>query len=377
MSHKILVVDDDPHALRLVSYTFEAEGYDVITASSGAEALARLASERPDLVVLDVMMPDMSGLEVCQRIRSNPATAHLPILMLSARGQVADRVTGLRSGADDYLAKPADTSELLARAEALLARAAYPSARTGRVFAFLGAKGGVGTTTVAVNVAALLATEGYTVALVELRPGYGTARALLKLDPEADLGELLVKAPREITKRDIERLLVRHASGVRLLAAPRVAASWNALSPELADALVPPLAGVYNYVVLDLNPSWSALNRGAVNHAHFTAVVSEPEPVSLQCARATLDSLRAWGVMGDLTGVVVVNRGTLSVPITTPQIRAALSAEVVGALPPAGDACNQAAREGVPLSLLQTEHLASAALRELTRTLTGARRPLR
>jgi CheY-like chemotaxis protein len=376
MPHKILVVDDDPHALRLVSYTFEAEGYDVITASSGAEALARLASERPDLVVLDVMMPDMSGLEVCQRIRSDPATARLPILMLSAKGQVADRVTGLRSGADDYLAKPADTSELVARAEALLARAALPSARTGRVLAFIGAKGGVGTTTVAVNVAALLATEGYSVALVELRPGYGTARALLKLDPEGDLGELLVKAPREITLRDIESRLVRHASGVRLLAAPRVAASWKAISPELADSLVPPLAGAYNYVVLDLNPSWSALNRGAVNHAHFTAIVSEPEPVSLQCARATLDSLRAWGVMGDLTGLVIVNRGTMPAPITLPQIRSALSAEVVASLPPGGDACARAAREGVPLSLLQPEHLASAALRELTRTLTGAGRPL-
>ncbi len=377
MPHKILVVDDDPHALRLVSYTFEAEGYDVITASSGAEALARLASERPDLIVLDVMMPDMSGLEVCQRIRSDPATARLPILMLSAKGQVADRVTGLRSGADDYLAKPADTSELLARAQALLARAAYPSARAGRVLAFLGAKGGVGTTTVAVNVAALLAAEGYSVALVELRPGYGTARTLLKLDPETDLGELLVKSPQEITQRDIESRLVRHASGVRVLAAPRVAASWKALSPELADALVPHLVGTYNYVLLDLNPSWSALNRGAVNHAHFTAVVCEPEPVSLQCARATLESLRAWGIMGDLTGVVVVNRGTMPVPITVPQIRSTLSAEVVGTLPPAADACAQAAREGVPLSLLQPQHLASTALRELTRALTGAGRPLR
>lgn len=377
MPRRILIVDDDPHALRLVSYAFEAEGYQVAVASSGAEALARLASERPDLVVLDVMMPDMSGLEVCQRIRANPATARLPILMLSARGLVADRVTGLRSGADDYLAKPADTSELLARAEALLARAAYPSALAGRVLAFLGAKGGVGTTTVAVNVAALLAAEGYSVAFVELRPGYGSARALLKLDPETDLGELLVKVPQEITLRDIESRLVRHASGVRLLAAPRVAASWNAIGPELADALVPPLAGTYNYVVLDLNPSWSALNRGAVNHAHFTAVVSEPEPISLQCARATLDSLRAWGIMGDLTGLVVVNRGTMAVPVTMPQIRSALSAEVVGALPPAGDACSQAAREGVPLALLQPEHLASVALRELTRVLTGTGRPLR
>ncbi|MCL6431083.1 MAG: response regulator [Anaerolineae bacterium] len=377
MPRKILIVDDDPHALRLVSYAFEAEGYQVAVASSGAEALARLASERPDLVVLDVMMPDMSGLEVCQRIRANPATARLPILMLSARGLVADRVSGLRSGADDYLAKPADTSELLARAEALLARAAYPPARTGRVLAFLGAKGGVGTTTVAVNVGALLATGGYSVALVELRPGYGTARALLRLDPETDLGGLLAKAPGEITPQEVESRLVRHASGLRLLAAPRVAASWSPASHEVVDALLPILAGGYDYVVLDLDHSWSALNRAAVDHAHFTAVVSEPEQVSLQCARATLTTLRAWGIMGDLAGVVIVNRGTTSIPPTLPQIRQALSAEAVGAVPPAGDACAQAVRDGVPLSLLQPQHVASAAMRELARVLSGTAHPPR
>ncbi|MDI7275051.1 MAG: response regulator [Anaerolineae bacterium] len=375
MPRRILIVDDDPHAQRLVSYAFQAEGYEVIVASSGAEALSRLSSDRPDLIVLDVMMPDMSGLEVCQRIRANRVTARLPILMLSARGLVADRVSGLRSGADDYLAKPADTSELLARAEALLTRAAHPPAPAGRILAFMGAKGGVGTTTVAVNVAALLATQGESVSLVELRPGPGTAGLLLRLQPEGDLGGLLAKSPANITSHDIESTLVRHASGLRLLAAPRMADAWGEISAEFVEALLPELVTSHDYVVLDLVPAWSGANRAALSQAHFTAVVTEPEQVSLQCARLTLASLRRWGIMGDLVGLVTVNHGTSPTPLTLSMIRSALSADVVGAIPPCYELCSLAGREGVPLCLLQPEHLASEAFRELAESLSGGRKP--
>jgi two-component system, OmpR family, response regulator MprA len=115
----ILVVDDDPHILSVVSRGLHFEGYDVQVASDGVEAL-RIAREVPsNLVVLDVMLPGMDGLEVCRRLRRG---TNVPILMLTARDAVPDRIAGLDSGADDYLIKPFDFDELLARIRALLRR---------------------------------------------------------------------------------------------------------------------------------------------------------------------------------------------------------------------------------------------------------------
>jgi len=115
----ILVVDDDPHILSVVSRGLHFEGYDVQIASDGAEAL-RIARAAPsNLVVLDVMLPGMDGLEVCRRLRRG---TNVPILMLTARDAVPDRIAGLDSGADDYLIKPFDFDELLARIRALLRR---------------------------------------------------------------------------------------------------------------------------------------------------------------------------------------------------------------------------------------------------------------
>ncbi len=115
----ILVVDDDPHILSVVSRGLHFEGYDVQVAGDGVEAL-RIAREAPlNLVVLDVMLPGMDGLEVCRRLRRG---TNVPILMLTARDAVPDRIAGLDSGADDYLIKPFDFDELLARIRALLRR---------------------------------------------------------------------------------------------------------------------------------------------------------------------------------------------------------------------------------------------------------------
>ncbi|MCE1245211.1 MAG: response regulator [Firmicutes bacterium] len=119
---KILVVDDDPDTLEIIKIGLEFRSYDVITATNGEEALVKISSENPDLVVLDVMMPKIDGLEVCRRAKENFFTSQIPIILLTARGQVEDKVHGLSIGADDYLVKPFDMRELAARVEMILRR---------------------------------------------------------------------------------------------------------------------------------------------------------------------------------------------------------------------------------------------------------------
>src|SRR5436305_1895994 len=123
MPETILVVDDDPDIARFVEVNLRSAGYDVAVAGDGEEALEKAAELRPDLVLLDVMMPRIDGFEVAQRLRKNPQTANTSIIMLTAKALSADKVTGLQSGADDYIIKPFDPIELLARVKGTLRRA--------------------------------------------------------------------------------------------------------------------------------------------------------------------------------------------------------------------------------------------------------------
>jgi diguanylate cyclase (GGDEF)-like protein len=123
MPETILVVDDDPDIARFVEVNLRSAGYDVAVAADGEEALEKASGLRPDLVLLDVMMPRIDGFEVAQRLRKNPQTANTSIIMLTAKALSADKVTGLQSGADDYIIKPFDPIELLARVKGTLRRA--------------------------------------------------------------------------------------------------------------------------------------------------------------------------------------------------------------------------------------------------------------
>ncbi len=122
MKPSLLIVEDESALVELLRYNFEKEGFKVTTAMDGEAALVAVDEARPDLVVLDWMLPHVSGLEVCRQLRRKPETRDLPIIMLTARGEESDRVRGLEVGADDYVAKPFSPSELIARVRAVLRR---------------------------------------------------------------------------------------------------------------------------------------------------------------------------------------------------------------------------------------------------------------
>ncbi len=170
----ILVVDDDPEIVSFLKRGLIYEGYNVDTASDGAEALAKAREKDPDLIILDIMMPKLDGIEVSQRLSQ---ASDVPILMLTAKGTVADRVAGLDSGADDYLVKPFAFDELLARIRALLRRS---QPREGELLRFNGLSLNTATREVS-----------YDNRVIEL-----TAQ-------EFNLLELFMRHPRQVLKRDI------------------------------------------------------------------------------------------------------------------------------------------------------------------------------
>jgi phosphate regulon transcriptional regulator PhoB len=126
MANRVLIVEDEPDIRELLAFHLERDGFHVTKARSGGDALRHIKGGVPDLVLLDLMLPEVDGLEVCRRIRQDPRTASLPIVMLTAKGEEVDRILGLELGADDYIVKPFSPKEVVARVRAVLRRSRAP-----------------------------------------------------------------------------------------------------------------------------------------------------------------------------------------------------------------------------------------------------------
>lgn len=369
MGEKILIVDDEPNVLRLIGYALHVEGYEIVIAQTGVEALNKVQTEKPDLVILDIILPDISGIKVCQQIRDKPGTASLPIIMLSAKTQVSDKIKGLEAGADEYITKPVDPEEMVARVRALLERTRrlrkVPTKR-GKVLGFIGAKGGVGTTTVALNVALALVKRGKTVIALELRSYFGTFAPQLGLIPAANLSELLELEPGNVDERQLRMHLASHPSGLRVLFGLQRAEEYKDIEPEQAEAVVMGLADMANYLVIDLPCHPSPATRAVLKHCDSVVVVVTPEPVCVAAGKLTLELLKLWGVSGSIVRAAVVNNTGAATVMTLPELRSQLSCEIVGIMPPASDLSMKALKSGKPLVLSEPDSLPAIALNEMT-----------
>ena len=184
MPEKILIVDDDHDTLRLVGLMLHRQGYKILASTNGTQALSLAQSENPDLILLDVMMPDMDGYEVTRRLRNNPKTNLIPIIMFTAKTLVDDKVQGFDAGVDDYLTKPTQPRELFAHVKAVLARASKPASmptptppakEKGHVIGVMAAKGGLGVSTLTINLGVSLRNRTrQQVIVAEFRPGQGS-----------------------------------------------------------------------------------------------------------------------------------------------------------------------------------------------------------
>src|SRR6185369_16815395 len=229
MSEKILIIDDDLDTLRLVGLMLQRQGYQISAATNGQQGLEKALDEDPDLILLDVMMPEMDGYEVTRRLRQNPSTLQTPILMFTAKTQLDDKVVGFEVGANDYLTKPTHPSELQARVKTLLARVGDRKSNVtlaqdenrGYVIGVLGARGRLGTTTMAMNLAAGLQSRTKAdVIVAEMLPGQGALALDVGVTSNKGLVDLLgLTKLSEITRDNVREALVSHGSGVKLLLA--------------------------------------------------------------------------------------------------------------------------------------------------------------
>ena len=299
----ILVVDDDSSTLRLLGYMLERGGFQVKMAGDGEDGLAMAYQQPPNLVILDVMMPGLNGYQVCERLRADPRTAHVPIIILTARSQRIDQQTALEAGADLYLSKPITPDQLVEKVNELLSRPTdVPPPIAAKILAaqiisVFSLRGGVGVTSLAANLAVALAQQyQLPVPLVDLALPVGHLATMLNLRPRRTIAHLLAG---RVDSEAIKDHLLPHPSGVRLLAAPPVPPPPDAIPADAVERLLGALKPHHSYIVVDTASLLDDVTLAVLNTSDTILLVLSPEVLSVQTTLATRQAFQARGIAPD------------------------------------------------------------------------------
>ena len=382
MSEKILIIDDDVDTLRLVGLMLQRQGYQIIAATNGEQGLEKAFEERPDVILLDIMMPDMDGYEVTRRLRKNPVSQTTPILLFTAKTQLDDKVAGFEAGADDYLTKPTHPAELQAHIRALLART-HPKKpeemdtalreQHGRVIGVLSARGGLGVSTLSCNLAGAFYTRTHgDVILAELTPGQGTLGMDLGTASMGGLNELLCGKPVEVTREKVDSLLIAHGSGLRLLLAsenPRDVHLINQV--DTYPAIVRALASLARFVVLDLGAGLPPFVEKVLPLCTDRIIVVEGTPNSIAQSKLLIEEVVELNIDPTAITVVLNNRIRTEAQMPWMEVQQALGHSVAGTLTPAPEMLMAAMRLHTPAILSQPTNLTSQQILKVADLILG------
>ncbi|MFQ5575878.1 MAG: response regulator [Anaerolineae bacterium] len=369
----ILIIDDDVNALKLLGYTLRKAGFGILVAQNGFEGLEKAETQLPDLIVSDLMMPKLDGYEVTRRLRANQATKHIPIIMLTAKSQVHDKVAGFEAGVNDYVTKPIMPAELIARIKAHLARRvtsadAKPAAK---IVSFLGAKGGVGVTTLVVNLGLALQQSKRSVILVDFQT---TGGAICQQMGEVNTNNLLTLLKKPASALSIERLkqlLLTHKSGVKMLPTTHgVYARYHPLKPAQAQTILTHLGSLANFLLVDLGTAITKTAEAVLRQSHQICIVTEPTLLALDLTKRVGQYLTDINVSGQHVGVVSVNRSRSAHTFTLEQIKATLKMNVWGTITPAPELAFQSVQSHTPMIALQPNHITTQQIQQLVPVLT-------
>jgi len=386
MEKKILIVDDDFDTLHMVGKMLERHGFDIAAANNGEKALQLAEEERPDLIILDVMMPGMDGYEVTRKLRSVESTAFIPIILFTAKAQVDDKLEGFEAGADDYLTKPTHPAELIARVKSILTRPktgaltldeepTTPGVDSVNVIGVIAAKGGLGVSTVALNLAVAIhqRTTDY-VTLLEARPGQGDIGLQLGYRISSAQNELLRSSIPEITVQRVEESLVTHGSGIQLLMSsfsPKDAELTQ--NSEQMEAIMKSLRRISPHVVVDLGSSLNPLTRRLLPLCNQLILLVEPVPTTIVQTKSMLADLTDLGISDQIIFPVLNNRLRLEITVANSQVQHDLGRVLSAIIMPAPELAYQAMLKNEPMINHQPNSIPSRQFLKLAEVLQQAK----
>lgn len=378
MAHKILAIDDHPQTLDIVIITLQQNGYLAIGSNSPREAITLAEQEQPDLVLLDMNMPEIDGKELCRQFRAHPKFADIPIIMFSA--EASEKLASFQVGADDFLVKPTDPDELIARIEALLEAPdgtgsskeivstqpsdASPMAeeRQGgaatafippqprhdkRLIAVLGVRGGSGATTMATNLAVCVAGTGRATTLVDLDLQQGHIGIYLKIKAIGGINMLSLLQDSQLRQR-LPQLLVRYNDNLNLLLTkPNLYGRHPKPSPAQMAIVLDTLMRPGNCVVVDLGHEITNVAGTVLDGADQVIVCLRPERISLSIAKGLMSQLRkSLYEHTTLRAVMFATVGGMNLPRDA--VERFLGHPLLAVIPPQPREMTQATNKGVP-----------------------------
>jgi CheY-like chemotaxis protein/MinD-like ATPase involved in chromosome partitioning or flagellar assembly len=393
MTHKLLIVDDHPETADIISRVLRQQGYAVTAAASGLQGLALAEAQQPDLILLDGMMPDVDGWEVCRRIRQNPKIANTPIIMFSAVNVAEQKLAGFDAGADDYLTKPTEPVELLERVRALLGDAperdelpseqsppAPKAAQTpagGRtvalsasneVVAVIGVRGGAGVTLLAINLAVTLAAPTQPVTLVDLDVSQGHVGLYLNQKVANGLNKL-ARLPEGVVGTEVAARLMPYNDHLQLLLTENdLMGTADTPTPAQVMEIMEALAAVGGTVIVDGGRGVTAVNRPVLEQADHLILCVQPERVGLAAAKQFLPQLREILFPHTRVSLILPEfSGNLNVPQSA--IESFLGGPVTAVIPFNPAELRRAINKNMPFVQLYPEAKASQTIRQLAHQL--------
>jgi CheY-like chemotaxis protein/MinD-like ATPase involved in chromosome partitioning or flagellar assembly len=374
MPEYILIVDDDIDTLKLVGLMLERKGYEIIAANNGKKALKLAKSNLPDLILLDIMMPEMDGYEVARKLRADPETENIPIIMFTAKSQAEDKIEGLEAGADAYITKPTQPRELFAQVKAILKRTPKrppptPSSPrdTGTIIGVLAAKGGIGVSTLATNLAVSIFKEtGDSTILSDYRPGQGTISLDLGYETTAGFINIL-ESDEPFTIRDLEGNLIHHKSGIKIMLSsphPKYARYITHL-----DTFVK-LTGLFRqsaaYTVLDLGASLPPLTMSVLELCDHIILCMEPVPNNVQQTKDMFQAMVEHGLGEGRITNVLINRQRTSIQLSWEQVEEQFGRTIATVFTPVPELAYQASRANNPMIIHDPDSITAQQFNKLT-----------
>ena len=376
MAQTILIIDDDIDTLKLVGIMLERKGFRILASTTGEKGLQLANKEHPDLVLLDVMIPDINGYEIARSIRTNPATENTPIIMFTARSQVDDKVEGLEAGADAYITKPARPRELFAQVNSVLKRAPQHSsaptaivADKGTLIGIISAKGGIGNSTLATNLAIEIHNQSdKETILTDFRPGQGTIGMDLDIQNTSGLIQLLDEEPGTDISDFFPDVLTEHKTGIKtLLSSYHPSDSKYITHVEQFFQIAKKLPYLATYTILDLGPSLTPINTQILPECDKILICLEPSPSNVTQTRILIQDLINSGIGDGRFITVLINRQRSGVQLSREQTENQLERKIDQIFTPAPELAYQAAAKNIPIIQRPEESMTTEQFRDLAK----------
>lgn len=403
MAYKILAIDDHPETLDIVVATLRSHGYTVVGSRNPLQGLAIFEKVNPDLVLVDMNMPQMDGKDVVRRIRAHPQYGNVPIIMFTAEGQPDQKMQGFEAGVDDYLMKPTEPDEMIARIESMLTSVGKPPLTSGKdapdednekdvptmdwvddldksasatmalstqekLVAVLGARGGAGATSVAINLAMCTALMGYSTILADMDMVQGHVALYLNQTVTGGMNSL-AQIPEMTMGQQLPRLMVRFADNLQLLLTkPNLDNRHPHLSSDQTNELLDVLSQTRKCVVADLGRGITEGNRPALDRADHVLLCLGPERVALSSAKYLLSQLRHILFPHTTLSALVFSVGS-SINLPQDAIQSYLGHPLLGIIAVDLKLMARAANKGIPLVQLAPDDPATVLFRQLTNKL--------